>query len=199
MQSIRALARSSGARAASAARRAGQRESPERSRELGVRCALLRSRARRAPPTSGSARVAGAEPGVGGEEPELTSGDEGGWESPPKRWWRRRESNRVDGVQRAGRSPRGPDDPAMGERISARTWWRRRESNPGPRRLGGTIVHVRSCRIPGNWVAPIWRSSLALENLDEAPRGAVLHPASVGWRPISTTETISWSDGSTGF
>ncbi len=25
----------------------------------------------------------GAQPGVGGEEPEFTSGDEGGWESPP--------------------------------------------------------------------------------------------------------------------
>jgi hypothetical protein len=32
------------------------------------------------------------------------------------------------------------------------TGWRRRESNPGPRGFQLTLVHVRSCDVPRNWV-----------------------------------------------
>ena len=63
--------------------------------------------------------------------------------------------------------------------VSRENQWRRRESNPGPQGFQLTFVHVRSRRIPGDWVRGFGRD-LSLANLDHAIEGTLARPSPGG-------------------
>lgn len=57
--------------------------------------------------------------------------------------------------------------------------WTRRESNPGPQGLQFTFVHVRSRRIPVDWVREFGHD-LFLANLGHTIEDALAQPSSSG-------------------